>query len=205
MQSATSGARRASGPSCGQFQRGDGPAVERARIHRRGPGTLQAEDRAPRRDPRLRERSIGESRRCAVRPARPELRPVRGTSTSRRRRSVDAASTRSTGRRRKSRRFCTWRGSRPRPLAAWQAIIGSQSGNRNMQTAGLIGMGIGIAAMIFAATAIDPGADLRAWTNAPGADLPRCGARGAGDPPRPDRAGPRHGRSHPGMDWRGYP
>jgi len=48
------------------------------------------------------------------------------------------------------------------------AIIGSQSGNRNMQTAGLIGMGIGIAAMIFAATAIDPGADLRAWTMLPG-------------------------------------
>jgi tetratricopeptide (TPR) repeat protein len=50
----------------------------------------------------------------------------------------------------------------------WLAIAGSQSNNRSMETAGLIAVGVGVAAMIFAATAIDPSADIRAWTSLPG-------------------------------------
>lgn len=48
------------------------------------------------------------------------------------------------------------------------AVAGANSRNREMQAAGLIGLGVGIMTMIFADVAIDPGADLRAWGTLPG-------------------------------------
>ena len=48
------------------------------------------------------------------------------------------------------------------------AIAGSESRNRNLQTAGLITAGVGLATMIVAEAAIDPSADVRAWATLPG-------------------------------------
>jgi tetratricopeptide (TPR) repeat protein len=50
----------------------------------------------------------------------------------------------------------------------WLAVAGSESGSNSMEAAGLIALGIGIGTMIFAAAAIDPSADVRAWTLLPG-------------------------------------
>jgi hypothetical protein len=52
-------------------------------------------------------------------------------------------------------------------LASAGYFLALAGGSRDMQAAGLITMGAGIAAMIFAATAIDPSADTRAWTSLP--------------------------------------
>jgi tetratricopeptide (TPR) repeat protein len=51
---------------------------------------------------------------------------------------------------------------------SWLAVAGSESGSHSMETAGLIAMGVGAAVMIFSAVAIDPSADVRAWTSLPG-------------------------------------
>jgi hypothetical protein len=48
------------------------------------------------------------------------------------------------------------------------AIAGAASDNSSLQAAGLIALGVGIAALIFSAVAIDPSADTRAWTTLPG-------------------------------------
>jgi hypothetical protein len=47
------------------------------------------------------------------------------------------------------------------------AMAGSAHRNRNLEAAGLIGVGVGVATMIFAETAIDPSADIRAWSTLP--------------------------------------
>jgi tetratricopeptide (TPR) repeat protein len=47
------------------------------------------------------------------------------------------------------------------------AMAGNDSRNRNLEAAGLITLGVGLAAMIFAATAIDPSADIRSWSTLP--------------------------------------
>src|SRR5262249_47308388 len=50
------------------------------------------------------------------------------------------------------------------------AVMASQGRgrvNRDLQAAGLIGLGVGVATMVFAETAIDPSADVRAWTTIP--------------------------------------
>ena len=53
-------------------------------------------------------------------------------------------------------------------LAAAGAFAGSKNARRNMQAAGLIAVGVGVAAMLFAEHAIDPSADVRSWTMLPG-------------------------------------
>ncbi|HVR75496.1 MAG TPA: hypothetical protein VMT52_14265 [Planctomycetota bacterium] len=60
-------------------------------------------------------------------------------------------------------------------LASAASSSGGYRGNRkerrtqrDLEVAGLITIGVGIGAMIFAATAIDPSADVRAWTMLPG-------------------------------------
>jgi tetratricopeptide (TPR) repeat protein len=40
-------------------------------------------------------------------------------------------------------------------------------GGRELQAAGLIGVGVGVAAMVFAETAVDPSADVRSWSTLP--------------------------------------
>jgi tetratricopeptide (TPR) repeat protein len=47
------------------------------------------------------------------------------------------------------------------------AIAAANSHNRNLEAAGWIGLAVGIGTMIFAAAAIDPSADLRAWGTLP--------------------------------------
>lgn len=53
-------------------------------------------------------------------------------------------------------------------LATAGAFAGNKSTRRNLQTAGLIAIGVGILTMIIADAAIDPSADTRAWTTLPG-------------------------------------
>jgi tetratricopeptide (TPR) repeat protein len=47
------------------------------------------------------------------------------------------------------------------------AAVGNSNRNRNLEAAGLIGVGVGVATMIIAETAIDPSADIRAWSTLP--------------------------------------
>lgn len=53
-------------------------------------------------------------------------------------------------------------------LATAGAFAGNRNTGRNLQTAGLIAIGVGILTMIIADAAIDPSADTRAWTTLPG-------------------------------------
>lgn len=53
-------------------------------------------------------------------------------------------------------------------LAVAGSFAGSKETRRNLQAAGLIAVGVGIATMLFAEHAIDPSADIRAWTLLPG-------------------------------------
>ena len=47
------------------------------------------------------------------------------------------------------------------------AVVGNANRNRNLEAAGLIGVGVGVATLIIAETAIDPSADIRAWSTLP--------------------------------------
>jgi tetratricopeptide (TPR) repeat protein len=80
-------------------------------------------------------------------------------------------------------------------VGTFLAMAGSESRNRDLQTAGLIAAGVGVATMIVASAAIDPSADVRAWATLPGQLFLALGqvapgsghkleirARGPGDP-----------------------
>jgi tetratricopeptide (TPR) repeat protein len=76
--------------------------------------------------------------------------------------------------------------------------------NPNLRTAGLVGMGAGIATMIFAATAFDPAADTRAWNLLPGLLVVAAGraAPGPGHRLNVRAAGPLGATS---QEWEGVP
>ncbi len=83
------------------------------------------------------------------------------------------------------------------------AVAGASSRNRNVQAAGLIGLGIGIATIIFASAAIDPGADVRAWSMLPGQIYL---AAGRAEPGREQNLSIKaHGAGDLSQGWSGVP
>ena len=66
-------------------------------------------------------------------------------------------------------------------LAIAGSFANSKSARRSMETAGLIAVGVGVLTMIVAEHAIDPSADVRAWTMLPGALYVGVGRAPPGD------------------------